>query len=436
MKRLLLIEDEEVILRALTRLLERHRYEVVAARDVDGACEHDPREFDLVLADIRLPGRDGTAIIPLADPVPVVIMTSHASLRSAVEAMRAGASDYIAKPFDHDELLLVLERAHGRNLVGVRNRALERDLARAEPAAERIRDTSLDALVDALAHDAAADAALHLYGERGAGREDVARERHARGPHATNALFVVEADGTASADDARELLGKEGSGGGLLRAARAATVVLRHPERLTPLEQEALAARLAPVEPGGRAREREAGDGAARLVTIASRPLRELGAGGGLVTALAERLDGALEAEVPPLRRRREDIAALARRAASRLGRRHAARPFALDEGAVAALVAREWPGNVAELETAIARAVLDADERAAPTLGERAFAAVPDASRPLDLDAYFRYAVLRHQETLSETELAERLGISRKALWERRQKMDLVRPANARRSR
>jgi len=91
MNRLLLVEDEEVILNALVRLLERNHYEVHAASSTDQARTHDLRSFDLILADLRLPGDMGTSLISDADPVPVVIMTSHASVRSAVDAMRLGA---------------------------------------------------------------------------------------------------------------------------------------------------------------------------------------------------------------------------------------------------------------------------------------------------------------------------------------------------------
>jgi len=96
MNRLLIIEDEAIILKALTRLLERNHYEVTATTSVEEALAFEPRGYDLVLADLRLPGVPGTEIIAYSDPVPVVIMTSHASVRSAVDAMREGAIDYIA----------------------------------------------------------------------------------------------------------------------------------------------------------------------------------------------------------------------------------------------------------------------------------------------------------------------------------------------------
>jgi len=417
MRRLLLIEDEEVILRALTRLLERHRHDVVAVRDVDAAEALDPRSFDLVLADLRLPGRDGTAVIPLVAPVPVVIMTSHASVRSAVEAMRAGASDYIAKPFDHDELLLVLERAFNRVRLLARNQTLERELARAEPAARRIVDTSLEPLVSAIVDGGGAP--LHLFGESGAGREDIARESHARGPQASAPLLVV--DGTRELDAS------------VCDVARGGTLVLRHPERLSAAAQEALAARLSPsgtaTTPGERV-----DSSPFRLVTLAHEDIATLCGDGRLVAALAGHL-AERQHEVPPLRARRGDVATLARRAAHAFGERHAGCPATLSDRALATLGAGDLIGNVAALERTVELAVLESvaacevpplDELALP---DGAFDAAGNLPATLDLDGYFRYLVLELQDRLSETELAVRLGMSRKALWERRHRMGLPRP-------
>lgn len=422
MRRLLLIEDEEVILRALTRLLERRHHEVVAVGDVDAAEALDPSGFDLVLADLRLPGRDGTAVIPLAAPTPVVVMTSHASVRSAVEAMRAGASDYIAKPFDHDELLLVLERAFKRERLLARNDALERDLARAEPAARRVAGTSLEALVQRLVDAPDADAPLHLSGRIGSGREDVARERHARGAHADTPFVVVDAAN-----------GHDGIGAATRRVARGGTLVIRHPERLAPETQAALAAPFAgdgAADDGPRARSIPF-----RLVTLADADVAALVARGGLAPALAAVLAGR-EHEVPPLDARRGDVATLAARAARAFGERHAGCPATLSDTALAALGAGPLPGDVAALERRVELAVLEtlarradappADALALPDTAFDGVAALPDT---LDLDGYFRFVVLRLQGRVSETELAARLGISRKSLWERRHRMGLPRP-------
>jgi len=111
MNRILIIEDETVIRTALRRLLERHGYEVAEAGSVaEAEGGQELASFDLVIADLRLPGAPGTDIIARCDGTPVLIMTSYGSVKSAVESMKLGAIDYIAKPFDHDELILTVQR--------------------------------------------------------------------------------------------------------------------------------------------------------------------------------------------------------------------------------------------------------------------------------------------------------------------------------------
>lgn len=428
MKRLLLIEDEDVIRRALTRLLERRGYDVVAVGDIDSAIGEQPTAFDLVLVDLRLPGRDGTTIIPLADPVPVIVMTSHASVRSAVDAMRAGASDYIAKPFDHDELLLVLERALGRNLLGARNHALQQDLHRAHPARQRIAGTSLEGLIEPLMAelDGAGNrvSTVHLHGSPGSGREDVARVLHARSTRADTPLLIVDADDQDTI--APTLLGHPHEAGGLVRTVRGGMLVLRNPEKLSTSVQARIAARLSIDQ--------------LRLVTISRQSKAALLANAALDPAFAESLGDVVRA-IPSLNERREDIALLSRHAAAAIGRRHAGQAATVSEAALAALVARDWPGNLVELEATIEAAVIrrlasgpsaEAASRSEAAAGIELdvvdVARLPDATTELDLDGYFRFIVVRLQERLSETELAARLGISRKALWERRQRMALPR--------
>jgi DNA-binding NtrC family response regulator len=108
---ILIVEDEEIIRSSLRKLLERHDFLVSDAVSIKSASElFEFSEFDLIISDLRLPGQLGTDLIQLATPVPVLIMTSYASLRSAVDTMRQGAVDYISKPFDHDEIMVSVRR--------------------------------------------------------------------------------------------------------------------------------------------------------------------------------------------------------------------------------------------------------------------------------------------------------------------------------------
>ncbi|WP_437784426.1 sigma 54-interacting transcriptional regulator [Sorangium sp. So ce1097] len=110
MSRILLVEDEVVIRTELRRLLARHGHDVVEVGSiVEAEAESDLRGFDLVLADVRLPGPPGTELVGRCGAAPVLLMTSYATVKAAVEAVKRGAADYLSKPFDHDELLALVE---------------------------------------------------------------------------------------------------------------------------------------------------------------------------------------------------------------------------------------------------------------------------------------------------------------------------------------
>lgn len=435
MKRLLLVEDEEVILKALRRLLERNHYDVCAVGTVEEAIEAQPQSFDLVLADLRLPGAEGTSIIPVADPVPVVIMTSHASVRSAVDAMRHGAIDYIAKPFDHDELLMVIERSLMQNLMQAQNRALRLDVQRIQPINRHIQGTAMEQILDSFNTMKVSQRYLHLYGEKGTDREGFARAIHANSDR-RDAPFVVADVGSGNADvDTALLLGSNSDvnrgelpPGGLLQAAQNGTLVIRHPETLDAALQHqlanALSKRKVSTPDSGRQRIINV-----RVISIAYQPIDVLATGNELTTDLAE-LFVSDQVELPPLRYRREDILPMAYQQLNALQCRHALNNLKFAADAEAALVANDWPGNATELDSVITRAVFIA-RKSTLSIEDLGMSNSTTGSRDLSLDEYFRYFVLRNQNTLSETELAARLGISRKALWERRQKMLLLRTTN-----
>ena len=433
MKKLLLVEDEEVILKALRRLLERNHYEVHSATTVEEALQAQPQSFDLILADLRLPGAEGTAIIPHAEAVPVVIMTSHASVRSAVDAMRHGAIDYIAKPFDHDELLMVIERALLQNLLKAQNQALKLELQRTQPEHQPIQESVAAQLLVDLQRQTDSHRFLHLYGERGTEREALARALHANSERADAPFVVADVGADTAAMDAEMLLG---SGtpqdnlppGGLLQAAQNGTLVLRHPELL----DRDLQVQLSQAFNRGTLMHPDNGHQRAinvRVVTLAHVGIETLLATDRLTPELAQLLSQN-QYEVPPLRQRPADILPIARAHLSTLAHRHGLKTLKFSAESESALRANQWPGNASELRHVVARAVYVARGTtiSAENLG---FGLDATISRDLNLDEYFRYFVLRNQSTLSETDLAARLGISRKALWERRQKMKLPRDTN-----
>ena len=434
MNRILLIEDEEIILKALKRLLERNHFDVITATTVEAAIEAQPLSFDLVLADLRLPGAEGTDIIPLADPIPVVVMTSHASVRSAVNAMRAGAIDYIAKPFDHDELILIIERSLMQNRLRSQNQSLKQDLARLVPAENVAQCEGTQPLLAKLEGIDEKQLFISLHGQQGTGKELFARLLHASSER-SNGPFVV-AD-LPSMPDGRMLTILLGGGepqsndvfppGGLLHAAHNGTLILRHPAAMPVDVQQALTTALTNQGIKGSVGERKID---VRTVTISDAPLSEQPTSQQQRSGFAE-LFQEHQYHVPQLSSMRTDIELLARHFLSHYQQHHNRQGLGFSDSALAALQAYDWPGNTDELKSVIERAVLISKDKQikAHELGIAvADSALPEQGRDLSLDEYFRYFVVRNQETLSETELASRLGISRKALWERRQKMQLLR--------
>ena len=417
MSRLLLIEDEDVIRRALVRYLERKQFHVTDVATFEEAQETGLHTFDVVLTDLRLPGAPGTAIIAAVAPTPVVVMTSHASVRSAVDAMQEGATDYIAKPFDHDELLLVLERAMQRDRLGIRVAALERDLARLIPASRRIDGTSLEHLAQriAIARDANSNGkACHfLHGPAGSGREGVARAVHTAGPQA-DGPFVVANLAILAEEDRRSVtaLNPVHDVPGL-RAARHGMLVVRSPELLDLDAQAELATNLATSD--------------VSLICITTKSFDELIENKLLASEFGALFGKEQWDRVPPLKERPDDVLVHTRRVIDATSGRCGRPSPQLDQEAATWLKTRGWSGEVLELEALVARATVLVRNKQL-TLADLAGASA-ETGTALNLDGYFRWFVEFHQQSLSETELASRLGISRKALWERRQRSGLLRP-------
>lgn len=432
MNRILVVEDEEVILKALTRLLERNHFEVTTAMTVEEAVQAEPQSFDLILADLRLPGAEGTEIIPIADPIPVVIMTSHASVRSAVTAMRYGAIDYIAKPFDHDELLLIIKRSLMQNRMRAQNQSLKQDLKRLVPAENVTQCSSMLPLLDQLNQLEENQLFISLHGECGTGKELLARIAHTSSER-TDAPFVVADLPSIDPDRIHAFLlggdtpkaNEDFLPGGLLHSAHNGTLAIRHPQCMSEQVQIALAQALSERGVSGRAGIRSIN---VRTVLIAEHSIEHQLHHGLLNDTLAGLFQQS-DWHVPSLRDMNDDIVVLAEHYLNYFCRHHHKHNLRLSDAAHAALLAYRWPGNTDELKALIERAVLlTTDGQISPSdLGLSTFSTEQHA-QDFSLDEYFRYFVTRHQASLSETELAAKLGISRKALWERRQKMQLQR--------
>ena len=430
MSHILIIEDEEIIRSALTLLLERNHYQVTAVETVEEASAHNFQQFQLVISDVRLPGASGIDIIPLVAPIPVVIMTSFAAVESAVEAMRAGAVDYIAKPFNHDEMLMVIERALRAQRDQKSRDALQKDLSRIYPVDEMVGTCdAMQEVFQRIEKVAPTDSTVLILGESGTGKELVARALHAKSQH-NNAPFVTFNRTSASKDLLEStLFGLPHPTEGqrcLIDEAEGGTLFLDEIGELPVSAQGRLLQLLQTSD------HSKAGEGI-RIIASTHLDLRKQVQQGHFRSDLYFRLR-VIEIDLPALRERGDDVTLLAIHLLNKSCTQMNIRPLTLDRGAFEAIRRYRWPGNVRELSNTMERAallcegetisseMLSIDHNIGPVSADK------EISEKLSLEEYFRNFVLQHQEQMTETELAKRLGISRKALWMRRQRFGIPR--------
>ncbi|WP_096085441.1 sigma-54-dependent transcriptional regulator [Agaribacterium haliotis] len=452
MSKILIVEDEVIIRTALRKLLSRNKYEVVETGSVAEATKQKIDTFDLIVSDLRLPGAPGTDLIKLAGDVPVLIMTSYASLRSAVDSMRMGAVDYIAKPFDHEEMIAAVKRALGK---GTKSAAIKKS--------PEDKDTPIDGMIGTSAimrevyskiHKVAPTSATVLVlGETGTGKELVANAIHSESPRKDKPLISVNCAAIPETLIEAELFGHEkgaftgaaANREGLVAAADGGTLFLDEIGEL-PLEAQARLLRVlqeGEVRPIGSTESHKVD---VRLVAATHRDLAALAREGKFREDLYFRIN-VVQLRLPPLRERGKDILLLAETFIKRFCTEMLRPPLTLTPEAIQAITTYPWPGNIRELENAMQRSVIlcDNDEiidhthlaidhelvkvddspSAEP---EAAKANVSEANEDLSLEDYFQRFVLEHQDHMSETELAKKLGVSRKCLWERRQRLGIPR--------
>lgn len=441
MHEILIVEDEKVIRDSLARLLLRNQYAVTAVASVDEAVSEGLQGFDLVVADIRLPGAEGTQLIPMAQPVPVLIMTSYSSVQSAVDAMKQGAADYIAKPFNHDEMLLTIDRILKNQALEFQNRALKRELDSRYPVKDMVgKSQAMQQVKDRIHRVSQTDTTVLILGETGTGKELAARAVHAGSTRDNRPLISINCASIPENLIESELFGHEKgaftgaqqSSKGLIAAADGGTLFL---DEIGELSLDAQAQLLRVLQEGEirRVGSEKMQYVDIRLIAATHRDLSEMVAEKQFREDLYYRLN-VVEITMPPLRERGEDILALADKILAMTSKRFQRDEYAFSDAARQLLLQYHWPGNVRELENVIERAIILSNDHLidAQDLGIKLDAhhkAKDGISAELSMDEYFIEFVKEHQQRLNETELSARLGISRKNLWERRQKLGIPRP-------
>ncbi|MDJ0739490.1 MAG: sigma-54 dependent transcriptional regulator [Gammaproteobacteria bacterium] len=438
MNHLLIIEDEAVIRGALRRLLERHGHQVSEAESVEAAQDLGRlNDYNLIITDLRLPGRPGSSVLDIAPEVPVIIMTSYATVTSAVEAMKNGAADYIAKPFDHDEMVMLVDKVLRQQQKERRTAALQTDVDQAYPVAGMVgKSAAMSEVCNRIHKVAPTEATVLITGESGTGKELVARALHKHSLRADAPFIAFNCAAVPEQSIEAELFGQNHQDRfrpGLIQSAEGGTLFLDEIGELPMAAQARLLRVLQGVSHDGD----QAGDDPqpnVRILAATHRDVRKLVQENAFRSDLYFRLR-VVELNLPPLRERGDDVIELAvfllDKARKQLGRA----PLQLSREALEAIRRYHWPGNVRELSNAIERAVILCEgDHITPDLlaiDHRVTSsnAAADVNDKLSLEEYFRVFVLEHQEQMTETELAHALGISRKTLWERRQRYGLPRP-------
>jgi DNA-binding NtrC family response regulator len=432
MNKILIIEDEKLIREALSTILKHVGYEVEAVESVESAEQYELTHFHLILSDVRLPGAPGTTIIQRAAPVPVIIMTSYADVESAVEAMRMGAVDYISKPFNHDEMLLVIQRVLRERQNHKSCEALKKDLSTIYPVDQIIGNSEeMVQLFQRMEKVAPTDSTVLIIGESGTGKELIARALHAKSLRA-NAPFITFSCTAASEEMVEtELFGMNRNRTHrercLVDEAEGGTLFLDEIGELPLSAQGRLLQLLQPGEPKYNQR------GNIRILASTHQELRKLVQEEKFRSDLYFRLR-VIEISLPPLYKRGDDITLLALHRLKVSCHQLNIKPPRISKDSFEAIRRYRWPGNVRELANAMERAALLCDGALiTPDLLsiDHAIGGSQSATQldeKLSLEEYFRNFVLQHQEQMSETELAKRLGISRKSLWMRRQRFGMPR--------
>jgi two-component system response regulator AtoC len=382
--RVLVVEDEPYVRQSLLDVLRARDYEAEPASSVAEALAYLARSpVDVVLTDLKMPGQDGRELVrrmqTAAPDVPVVVLTGHGTITSAVECLKAGASDYLPKPADPDALEVTLERAlAGRALrreVGLLRNATASEAPVGEsPAWRRV--------MDMVAAVAATDSTLLLTGESGTGKELLARLAHRLSPRAGGPYVRVNCAAVPLEMWESEFFGhRKGSftGAGADREGRfqladRGTLFL---DEVGAMPQAGQAKLLRVIQDGefDRLGDERPTRVDVRIVAATNSDLAGEVAGGRFRSDLYYRLN-VVRIEVPPLRDRPEDIDLLAARFVTEIAGRLGRQPPELGPEILDRLRAYSWPGNVRELRNLIERALI-----LSPRGGLEALDVAPDAA-------------------------------------------------------
>ena len=455
--RVLIVEDDEIFLRPLQRTLEVEGYDVLVVGSGEEAVELLKNDdVDLVLTDKRLPGIDGVELVRRIKSdhphLAVVVMTAYGTIGSAVEAMRLGAEDYLVKPFEAAEVLMVLRRAIEFHELKAASRAtLRRNQERFTLKNIVATSRAMQEVFELLNSVAGLDTTVLIHGETGVGKELLARSLHFSGARRDKPFVAVNCSAIPEELFESELFGFKkgaftGAGEtrrGLLQAAHGGTLLLDEIGEM-PLGLQSKLLRVIEDKRVTSIGSDRAVEIDVRFIATTNKDLQAEVERGAFRRDLFYRLS-VMPVRVPPLRERPGDIPLLAQHFLEQSARRSKRAVRAIAPAALQALCRYTWPGNVRELENVIERAVIVAKDD--DTINDVERFLTGEGERPrVDLSLAFRDAKARVVDEFERAyfaglleayagklaSVARHAGMDGKNLWEKLTKYGLRRPSHA----
>jgi two-component system response regulator AtoC len=431
--RVLIADDDETFRNALARALSRRGHHVIAAATPEDALlRFEEAAPEAALLDLRMPGMDGIHLLQelrrRAPELPVVILTGHGTIPSAIEAIQAGAYHYLTKPCEVDEIEVTIRNAARQHTLVRENSQLRSALERATGYAGIIGTSpAIRAVIDLIERTKESLSPVLIQGESGTGKELVARALHSGSSRRHRPFVTLSCAGLKPESLESELFGHtEGAFAGALRAKEGLLEVADGGsllvDEIADMDLAVQASLLRVVETGvfrplGATREKRV---QVRFIAATNRPLREEVSAGRFRQDLLYRLD-VVHIELPPLRARRPDIPLLARDYLAR-SREATSKKITLSDEAMAVLDGYAWPGNVRELHHVLERAILlsaGGPLRAADVAAVLHPGRSGPAGPPITLEDSERnhIAAMLEQEGGNVSRVSELLGIDRRTL-------------------
>ena len=429
---ILVVDDEEPIRRLLLRELASERRSVLAAADAATAMAMIRKQwFDVIIMDLRLPDvHDLDLLIKIKEQVlhvEVVMITGHGDIDSAVEAMKLGACDFIRKPFNLEQLDLVVEKAHQRVLLARENRILRHTSGLEQKQVQFIGNSKAVAEIRFLINKVApARIPVLITGDSGVGKDVVARLIHQRSACAASPMIIKNCASLQKELARSELFGHmkgsftgaSESREGLMAFAHDSTLFLDEIGEL-PLEVQASLLRVLETQTFRRVGEKEERTVNIRFLFATNRNLAEEVEHGRFNEAFFHRIN-AFTIRIPALRERKEDLPLLVNYFLTRLSPDNTA--YRIVDTAMDCILRYPWPGNVRELRNVIERSIILAEnniitERCLP---RELVSAAEEVQSSLTLESVEKKHILKILNLYdgNRQKTAETLGVSRKTLY------------------